>query len=139
MPAYDKRPVLPGNTVALRHFGRTGPNATLRDRQLRFTRIDTVDDAFAGSVPQAEVDAVTPALIGAAARRHMTMQLRPHYPELDFPAYFIEDPWTRVTRLRRAMTKAAHACSWIHGDESEPMWRLVCSGGARGRGGALRV
>ena len=138
MPAYAKRPALPGNTAVLRHFGRDGLIATLRGRQLRLMRIDKFDDPFEGSAPQAEVDASTPVLIHAANQQQMWAQYRAHYPELD--VYRTEDPWTRVTRLRRALTKASHACSWIHGDESELMWRLYCGDdGVRGRGVAMRT
>jgi hypothetical protein len=140
MPAYTNRPALPGNTAVLRRLGREGLIATLRDRQLRFTRIDKLEDTFEGSAPQAEIDAVTPALIGAASQQHMWMQLRPHYPELGLDTYFTEDPWTRVSRYRRAMTKATHACSWSHGDESDLMWRRYCADdGIPGCGVALRT
>jgi len=51
-----------------------------------------------------------------------------------------EDPWTRITRLRRARTRSAHACCWSAGDESELLWRLYCRHeGSQGVGVALRT
>jgi hypothetical protein len=44
-----------------------------------------------------------------------------------------EDPWIRITRLRRARTRSAHASCWSMGAESEPLWRAYCAdGGCRG-------
>jgi hypothetical protein len=50
-----------------------------------------------------------------------------------------EDPWARMTRLRRAMTRSTHACCWAAGDESEPLWRLYCTNDGPGVGVALRT
>jgi hypothetical protein len=46
----------------------------------------------------------------------------------------------RITRLRRAKTRSAHASCWSAGDESEPLWRLYCADdGCQGAGVALRT
>jgi len=51
-----------------------------------------------------------------------------------------EEPWTRITRLRRALTRSAHASCWSAGDESELLWRLYCTNeGCQGVGVALRT
>jgi hypothetical protein len=45
-----------------------------------------------------------------------------------------------MTRLRRAMTRAAHASCWARGEESEALWRLYCEGDhIRGLGVVLRT
>jgi hypothetical protein len=138
MPAYKNRPEMPGDTPVLRYIGLKGLAATVTERRLRFTRVDKYKDPFEGSVPQAEVDHVTPALIGAASRQHMMMQIKPHFPEME--PYRTEDPWTRVTRFRMAKTKAAHACSWAAGDESELRWLFYCRDDRkRGLGVAMRT
>jgi hypothetical protein len=49
-----------------------------------------------------------------------------------------EDPWIRITRLRRARTRSAHASCWSAGDESELLWRLY-DDGSQGVGVALRT
>jgi hypothetical protein len=64
----------------------------------------------------------------------MMMQLGEMPPPPD------EDPWIRITRLRRARTRSAHASCWSAGDEAEPLWRLYCAeDNCQGVGVALRT
>lgn len=124
MPIYRNRPDTPGDAVVSRYLGLDGLVATLAERKLRFTRIDKFEDPFEGSVPRSEADHVLPALLAAASGQNMMRQLAAHYPEMK--VYDSEDAFTRVTRLRRARTKSAHASSWAAGEESELLWRLYC-------------
>jgi hypothetical protein len=80
-------------------------------------------------------------LSGAAARRHMYNAIAAHYPGMGRPEERPdEDPWARITRLRRARTRSAHASCWAFGDESEALWRLYCNDDdCQGRGVALRT
>lgn len=52
-----------------------------------------------------------------------------------------EDSWTRMTRLRRARVRSAHACCWSIGEESEALWRLYCQDddGCQGVGVAFQT
>jgi len=66
-------------------------------------------------------------LIGAASRQHMFNAISSHYPSMSRPTPIDdEDPWSRITRLRRARTRSAHASCWSLSDESEPLWWRYC-------------
>jgi hypothetical protein len=140
MPAYKNRPFLEPNTPVWRHLSLDAVVATLRDLKLRFTRVDKFDDPFEGSVPQKQIDNQALILSGGNFMRMMMSQVAAHYPEMQQPPREQEDGWTRLTRLRRAMTRSAHASCWSAGDESEALWRLYCDdNGKRGLGVALRT
>jgi hypothetical protein len=107
--------------------------ATIEKRQLRLTRVDRFKDRFEGSVPKAQIDDQL-LLFSNASRRTAMIQLGKTPPPPN------EDPWIRITRLRRARTRSAHASCWSHGDESELLWRLYCADdGCQGVGVALRT
>lgn len=140
MPIYVNRRFLDPETPVWRHLSLTAVEATLRDRQLRFTRVDAFPDPFEGSVPKAQMDGQVVAFAGANFMRMMATQVASSHPGMSQPAPQIEDGWTRMTRLRRAMTRSAHASCWSSGDESEALWRLYCQdNGVRGLGVALRA
>jgi hypothetical protein len=78
--------------------------------------------------------------IGAESRRHMMNSVAPHYPGMARTPPPDEDSWSRMTRLRRARTRSAHASCWSLGNESEALWRLYCNDDdCQGRGVALRT
>lgn len=111
--------------------------ATIERRRLRLTRVDRFQDPFEGSVPKKQIEDQIPIMIGAASRQAM---LDSHYPGLERSRAPDEDPWTRITRLRRARTRSAHASCWSAGDKSEPLWQAYCANdGCRGVGVALRT
>jgi hypothetical protein len=139
MPEYRNRPPLDPATPVWRYLSLEAVVATVRDRKLRFTRVDTFPDPFEGSVPKKQIDDQLPLFAGASHSRMMMTQVAAHYPDISLPVYS-EDPWARMTRLRRAKTRAAHASCWAGGEESEALWRLYCEdNGIRGLGVALRT
>jgi hypothetical protein len=116
--------------------------ATIKTRQLRLTRVDKFEDPFEGSVPRSQIDQQTLLFIGAESRRTMMNRIMPaHYSEIakSIPPAD-EDSWTRMTRLRRARVRSAHAACWSLGEESEAIWRLYCEhDGCRGVGVAFQT
>jgi hypothetical protein len=128
-----------GDTPVWRYLNLSGIIATIKTRQLRLTRVDRFQDPFEGSVPKKQIEAQTVLFIGAESRRTMMNRVAAHLgmARLMPPD---EDPWIRITRLRRARTRSAHASCWSAGDESEALWRLYCADdGRQGVGVALRT
>jgi hypothetical protein len=113
--------------------------ATVRDRQLRFTRVDTFPDPFEGSVPKQQID--DQVVLLAHNQMRMYTSVAAHYPAtaMSLPDPEPEDRWARMTRLRRARTRTTHACCWAEGDESEALWRLYCTSDGPGVGVALQT
>jgi hypothetical protein len=65
--------------------------------------------------------------MGVASRQAMMNAVAAHHPGMPRPTPIDnEDPWARITRLRRARTRSAHASCWSHGDQCEALWRLYC-------------
>jgi hypothetical protein len=142
LPVYKNRPPISGDTPVWRYLSLSAVIATIKTRQLRLTRADRFQDSFEGSVPEAQMEAQTLLLIGAESRRIMMNHIMPHHysgmARSTVPEY--EDSWTRITRLRRARTRSAHASCWSAGDESNAIWQLFCTDdGRRGVGVALRT
>jgi hypothetical protein len=140
MPPYENRPFMDPDTPLWRYLSLDAVIATVRDRQLRFTRVDTFADPFEGSVPKQQIDDQVVLFGGAYRTRTMYKSVAAHHPSgaMSIPEW--EDPWVRMTRLRRAKTRSTHACCWAAGDESEALWRLYCTNnGQRGLGVALRT
>ena len=70
----------------------------------------------------------------------MMNSIAAHYPGMARLMPPDEDPWSRITRLRRARTRSAHASCWSAADQSEVLWRLYCAeDGCQGVGVALRT
>jgi len=67
-------------------------------------------------VPKKQIDDQVPLFIGAASARAMMNSVAAHHPGMTRPIPPDEDPWIRVTRLRRARTRSAHASCWSAGD-----------------------
>jgi hypothetical protein len=111
MPAYKNKPQMPDDTPVWRYLTLSAVIATIKTRKLRLTRVDTFHDPFEGSVPKKEIEAQTIVLIGAASRQAMMNSVAAHYPSMERSRPPDEDPWTRITRLRRALTRGAHASS----------------------------
>jgi hypothetical protein len=122
MPVYKNRPPMDPNTPVWRYLSLDAVSATVRDQKLRFTRVDEFEDPFEGSVPKQTIDDQLLLFVSAYQMKS---------PES-------EDPWARMTRLRRAKTRSTHACCWAAGDESEALWRLYCKADGR-RGVALQT
>jgi hypothetical protein len=140
MPAYKHRPPISGDTPVWRYLTLSAVIAIIKDRRLRLTRVDRFQDPFEGSVPKRQIDDQTPLFIGAASARAMMNSVAAHYPEMERSMPPDEDPWIRMTRLRRGRTRSAHASCWSAGDESEALWRLYCTDdGSKGIGVALRT
>src|SRR5262245_30898713 len=140
MPTYKNRPPMPENTPVWRYLSLSGLIATIKTRQLRLTRVDTFQDRFEGSVTKREMDDQDLLFSGAESRRHMMNSISTHFQGMGRVEPLDEDPWLRMTRLRRARTRSAHASCWSHGDKSEPLWRLYCADdGCAGVGVALRT
>jgi hypothetical protein len=142
LPIYKNRPAISGDTPVWRYLSLSAVLATIKTRQLRLTRVDKFHDPFEGSVPKSQIEQQTLLFIGVESRRTMMNHIMPgHYSEMArsmLPAD--EDSWTRMTRLRRARTRSAHASCWSAGDESEAIWRLYCADdGCQGVGVALRT
>jgi hypothetical protein len=131
---------MPGDTPVWRYQSLGAVTETIKTRQLRLTRVDKFHDPFEGSVPQAQFDQQTVLLIGAESRRHMMNRIATHHPGMARSMPPDEDSWARITRLRRARTRSAHASCWAAGAESEALWRLYCADdGCQGVGVALRT
>src|SRR5262249_19620570 len=95
---------------------------------------------FEGSVTKREMDDQDLLFSGAESRRHMMNSISTHFQGMGRVEPLDKDPWLRMTRLRRARTRSAHASCWSHGDKSEPLWRLYCADdGCAGVGVALRT
>ncbi len=109
VPQYRNRPPLDPETPLWRYLNLEAVVATLRDRKLRFTRDDTFVDPFEGSVPRQEIDNQLLLFSGAQQAQMEVMQVAAHYPGMGVPAQWREDKWERMTRYRRAKTRAAHA------------------------------
>jgi hypothetical protein len=142
LPIYKNRPAISGDTPVWRYLSLSAVLATIKTRQLRLTRVDKFHDPFERSVPKSQIEQQTLLFIGVESRRTMMNHIMPgHYSEMArsmLPAD--EDSWTRMTRLRRARTRSAHASCWSAGDESEAIWRLYCADdGCQGVGVALRT
>src|SRR5712664_211591 len=110
MPAYKNRPLMDPDTPVWRYLSLNAVIATLRDRQLRFTRVDTFPDPFEGSVPKQQIDDQVVLFGGAYQMRTVYHAVAAHYRpgEMQVPEWE-EDPWARMTRLRRAKTRSTHA------------------------------
>jgi len=138
MPEYRNRPLMDPATPVWRYLSLNAVVATVRDRKLRFTRVDTFPDPFEGSVPKQQID---DQLLTFSS--HYTTRSEWSMAPGDDPGVLerlSEDPWVRMTRLRRAQTRAAHASCWSWGEESESLWRLYSDeDGVRGLGVALRT
>jgi hypothetical protein len=132
MPAYKNRRPMPGDTSVWRYLTLSAVIATIKKRQLRLTRVDKFPDAFEGSVPQQDIDNQELLFRGAASHRAMMNSVAAWYPDMPTIPPPDEDPYCRITRLRRAKTHSAHASCWSMGDESEPLWRAFCDDGHRG-------
>jgi len=140
MPAYRNRPRIDPDTAVWRYLSLDALIATVQDRQLRFTRVDTFADPFEGSVPKQQIDDQVVVFGHAYQMRTMYTSVAAYYPSgaMSLPKW--ENHWARITHLRRAMTRSTHACCWAAGDESEALWRLYCTkDGPRGVGVALRT
>jgi len=138
MPAYTHRPSKAADTSVWRYMSLSAVFETIKKRQLRLTRVDRFRDSFEGSVPEKQFEEQTLLLIGAASRRAMMNSVAAHYPGM---ATFMppdEDPWVKITRLRRARTRSAHASCWSMEGESDLLWRLYCADGGQ-EGVALRT
>ena len=91
-------------------------------------------------MPRQEIDNQLLLFSGAQQAQMEVMQVAAHYPGMGVPAQWREDKWERMTRYRRAKTRAAHASCWAAGEESEALWRLYCDKeGMPGEGVALRT
>jgi len=136
MPTYKNRlPV--DEAIELRRY--TTLNAlvhTLKNRQLRLTRLDNFADPFEGSIPKKQFDDQLP--IFSSRNVVQMIDIAAHYPGMSLPPRPNLDPWTEMTLRRRAKTRSAHASCWTAGHESEAMWRLYCRDGVEGQGVALQ-
>lgn len=131
MPAYKNRCPMAPETPIRRYLSLAAAVCTLRDKQLRLTRLDTFDDPFEGSVPKKQIDDQVPLFSS-----HNVFFDGEMNSGLARPA--LEDPWTAATRRRRAKTRSAHVSCWAAGPESEAMWKLYCEDeGVQGQGVAL--
>ena len=137
MPKYKNRVPMDPATELRRYTTIDTLVQILRNRQLRFTRVDTFQDPFEGSIPKRQID--DQVAIFSSRNAVQMMSIAAHYPGMSMPSRRHLDPWTEMTLLRRAMTRSAHASCWTAGHESEAMWRLYCwDGGLEGQGVALR-
>ena len=148
MPVYKNRPLMSGDTPVMsgdtpvwRYLTLSAVIATIKTRHLRLTRVDRFQDPFEGSVPKKQIEDQNTLLIAASSQRTMmNIVTAHHHPGMASLMPPDEDPWTRITRLRRARTRSAHASCWSACDESEALWRLYCADdGCRGVGVALRT
>jgi hypothetical protein len=129
-----------GDTPLWRYLSLSAVIATIKTRHIRLTRVDRFQDPFEGSVPKAQIEQQTLLLIGAESRRTMMGGILAHHSGTESSMLSDEDSWTRITRLRRARTRSAHASCWSAGDESEALWRLYSADdGGQGVGVALRT
>ena len=90
-----------GDTPLWRYLTLDAVIATIEARHLRLTRVDRFQDPFEGSVPKKQIEDQIPILIGAASRRAMLNSVAAHYPGMERSRPPDEDPWLRITRLRR--------------------------------------
>jgi hypothetical protein len=141
VPEYKNRPSKSGDTPVWRYLGLSAVIATIKTQQLRLTRVDKFQDPFQGSVPKAVMDEQTLLLIGAESQRATNRIMQNHYSGMASSMVpDDEDSWTRITRLRRAKTRSAHASCWSAGEESEALWRLYSADdGCPGVGIALQT
>lgn len=142
MPAYKNRPHIDPDTTVWRYMCLDAVVSTLRDRKLRLTRVDTFRDPFEGSVPKQQIDDQVVLFSHTYRNRATWSVIAQSYPpgEIYVPHDWGEDPWIRMTRLRRARTRSIHASCWSWGEESEALWRLYCThDGASGIGIAVRT
>ena len=138
MPVYVNRLPMDPGTELHRYMCLGELEDMLRNRRLHLTRVDQFEDPFEGSVPKRQIDDQA-AIFGGAHFIRMSMEAAlAHYPETERPRRPFHDPWQRVTTLRRAATRSAHASCWTAGPESEAMWRLYCEDGRRGQSVAVR-
>ncbi len=139
MPMYKNRVSMDPATQIRRYTTLDVLVQTLRNQQLRLTRVDTFQDPFEGSVPKRQIDDQVPIFSGANATQMMMESVAAQYPGMGTPRRPYRDLWTEMTQRRRAKTRSAHASCWSAGDESEALWRLYCrDGGVEGTGLALR-
>ncbi len=77
-------------------------------------------------MPKQTIDDQVLLFGGAYRTRAVYTILAAHHPPgaMSLPEW--EDPWTKITRLRRAKCRSTHACCWAAGEESEALWRLYC-------------
>ena len=128
------------DTSVWRYLSLDAVIETIKTRSLRLTRVDRFSDKFEGSVPKANMGDQDLLLSGAESRRRMMNSVAAHFPGMATTPPPDEDPWARITRLRRAWTRSAHASCWSTGDESEALWRLYCGdSNQKGVGVALRT
>ena len=129
-----------GDTPVWRYLTLSAVIATIKTRQLRLTRVDRFQDPFEGSVPKTQIDEQDLLFISAESRRTMMNSVAAHYPDMASSMPPDEDPWNRMTRLRRALTRSSHASCWSAGGESAVLWRLYCTDdGCQGVGVAIRT
>lgn len=133
MPEYVNRPPLAQGTCVSHYTTIEAVFAMLRDQQLRLVRVDTWPDPFEGSVPKQQIDCQT-SMFSGASRAELDLMGMGMGMEIDLSDTSRmrsqpRDPWTTMTKRRRAMTLSAHAICWRVGEESEAMWRLYCKGG----------
>jgi hypothetical protein len=127
MPTYKNQPSMPGDTHVRRHLTLKAVIDTIKTQKLRLTRIDKFQDPFEGSVPKQTLEDQNLLLIGAESRRAMMNSVAAWYSGMGTISAPDEDPWLRITRLRRNRTRSAHASCWSMGAESEALWRLYCT------------
>jgi hypothetical protein len=80
MEAYRNRPLMDPDTPVWRYLSLDALIATVHDRQLRFTRVDTFADPFEGSVPKQQIDDQVALFAGAYEMRMMYGSVAAHYP-----------------------------------------------------------
>src|SRR6266853_1810910 len=80
MPTYKNRPPMDPDTPVWRYLSLNAVIATVRDRQLRFTRVDTFPDPFEGSVPKQTIDEQVVLFGGAYHMRMAYASVAAHYP-----------------------------------------------------------
>ena len=129
------------DTVVWHYTSLEAVIAILREKKLRFTRLDVFHDSdpFEGSVPKQQIDDQTPIFCGAQATEMMLAGVASHFPGMDVPRTQYRDPWGQMTKRRQAGIRSTHAICWRWGDESEAMWKLYCKDGRPGQGLALRA
>jgi len=79
MPAYRNRPRMDPKISVWRYLSLDALIATVRDRQLRFTRVDTFPDPFEGSVPKQTIDDQVVLFAGAYHTRMMYTSVAAHH------------------------------------------------------------
>jgi hypothetical protein len=110
MPTYKNRPPMPADAPVWRYLSLDAVIATIERRQLRLTRIETFLDPFEGSVTKKHMEDQNLILASAESRRHMMNAVARHYQGMPRPTPIDnEDPWARITRLRRARTPGMRA------------------------------